>query len=165
MQRKIIIIAHNIRSAHNVGSLLRTCDGLGVEKVYLTGYTPYPKLSDDDRLPHIAEKTHGQIAKVSLGAESSVRWQYQGKVTDVIEKLKDEGFTIAGLEQTASSMELHEYKAPDKIALLLGEEVGGIEKKLLAMTDVQLEIPMQGDKESFNVTIAAALALYQFRFC
>lgn len=157
---EVVLIAHNIRSTYNVGSLLRTCDGLGTQKVYLTGYTPYPKHKNDARLPHLATKIDKEISKTALGAEKTVPWEYQEDIFDVIGHLKAEDFTIAALEQTPKSTSLLDFKAPAKLALIVGREVEGIEAEVLAMTDQTIEIPMHGQKESFNVVIAAAIAIY-----
>src|SRR6185437_3581323 len=91
-ERQIILIVHNVRSTHNVGSLLRTCDGLGVTKVYLTGYTPHPAYDGDARLPHLAQKIDRQIHKTALGAETSVVWKYQTDLGYVIAELKHNGY-------------------------------------------------------------------------
>lgn len=157
---KIIVIAHNIRSTHNVGSIFRTCDGLGVEELYLTGYTPYPTTKNDERLPHIAEKLSKQINKTALEAEKNVPFTFSEDVEEAIQYLRNKGYVIAGLEQSQQSILLQKYSPPHKIALLLGEEVSGIPKDLIAKCDVLLEIPMQGIKESFNVSVAAGIALY-----
>lgn len=162
--RKIILIAHNIRSTHNVGSLLRTADGLGVEKVYLTGYTPYPAMDNDPRLPHLAAKLTKQIHKTALGAEASLSWQYSPDIFEALSQLKALGYTTAAIEQSAQSVELPTYRPPEKIALLVGREVEGIEPEVLEKVDITLEIPMFGHKESFNVVQAAAMALYHCRF-
>lgn len=156
----MVIIAHNIRSAHNVGALMRTAEGLGIAKLYLTGYTPYPKTDDDLRLPHIAHKIDQQIHKTALGAEHSLDWQYQEDVNTVIDKLREQEFTIAALEQTDTSVSLPIYQPPNKLALLLGSEVTGVDPALLACTDIHLEIPMFGKKESFNVVEATTMAMY-----
>lgn len=160
----IAVIAHDIRSTHNVGSLLRTCEGLGVTRAYFTGYTPYPLAPDDARLPHIARKLTAQIHKTALGAEGLVPWSHADDVTGCIAALKAEGYTIVALEQIADSITLPAYRPPEKVALLLGREVEGIDPGVLKLCDVCLEIPMFGRKESFNVVQAAAMALYQFRF-
>lgn len=162
---KIVVIAHNIRSTHNVGSLFRTADGLGVQKLYLTGYTPYPHHEDDERLPHLARKIHRQISKTALGAEESVKWECAEDVMKVIEKLKADGFTIAALEQTDNSTSLPSFKPPEKLAIILGREVEGVEPEILQVSDVHLEIPMVGTKESFNVVQAAGMTLYHCTFC
>lgn len=164
-QRDIVVIAHDIRSTHNVGSLLRTCEGLGVAHVYLTGYTPYPMLPQNDpRLPHIAEKLTRQINKTALGAETLVSWSQLDSVADCIAQLKAGGYHVVGLEQADTSTPLTAYHSPKRVALLLGREVEGIAPEVLALCDTTLEIQMLGHKESFNVVQAAAMALYQLRF-
>lgn len=154
----IVVIAHNIRSAHNVGAIFRTCEGFGVSKLILSGYTPYPHSESDTRLPHIYEKLTAQIHKSALGAEQLVPFEYQ--TLPDFATLRREGFTIAGLEQDERSIKLSDFHAPEKVALLLGEEVHGIAGELRQACDVLLEIPMSGKKESFNVSVAAGIALY-----
>lgn len=162
--KQIILIAHNLRSAHNVGSLLRTAEGLGVQRVYLTGYTPYPHVENDARLPHLAAKIDKQIAKTALGAEKQAGWRHETEVESVIDDLKRQGFTVAALEQAPGAIKLPDYNPPEKLALVVGREVEGIEDEVLKMCDVAIEIPMFGNKESFNVAVAAAMALYHCRF-
>ena len=162
--REIVIIAHDIRSTHNVGSLLRTAEGLGIQKVYLTGYTPYPTSEDDDRLPHLAHKLDKQISKTALGAEKSQPWEYGADLDSLLDQLEKDGFTLAALEQSDSSIRLPDYQPPQKLALVLGREVEGLEADLLERIPTHLEIPMFGQKESFNVVQAAAMALYHCRF-
>ena len=162
--RKIVIIAHNLRSSHNIGSLLRTADAMGVEQVYLTGYTPYPKSKEDIRLPHLANKTHQAIAKTALGAEKSVKWTTEKDVQGVIEKLKAKDYAVVALEQAQNSVKLTDYKPPQKIAIILGREVDGIEEEVISACDKVIEIPMFGKKESLNVVQAAAMAMYHCRF-
>lgn len=156
---KITVIAHNIRSTHNVGSLFRTCEGFGVVRLILSGYTPYPTIVGDSRLPHIREKLTAQIHKTALDAETIVPFEHHD--TPDFESLKDAGYRIVGLEQSNRSILLPDYTAPEKIVLLLGEEVHGIEDNLLRLCDDVVEIPMSGKKESFNVSVAAGIALYQ----
>ncbi|MDB5164506.1 MAG: hypothetical protein JWL89_132 [Candidatus Saccharibacteria bacterium] len=160
----IVLIAHNLRSTHNVGSLLRTAEGLGVTKVFLTGYTPYPLTPNDTRLPHLAQKLDKQIAKTALDAEKTLEWEHVEDISDVFNNLKKDGYQIAALEQTPASIPLPDFKSPDKIAIILGREVEGLEPEILALCDTALEIPMFGQKESFNVVQAAAIALYHLRF-
>lgn len=162
--KEIVVVAHDIRSTHNVGSLLRTCEGLGVSHVYFTGYTPYPFAPGDTRLPHITAKLTAQIHKTALDAEALVPWTHEDDVMSCLTSLRQAGYTLTALEQAADSIKLPDFHAPEKIALLLGREVEGVEPGLLALCDVALEIPMFGRKESFNVVQAAAMALYQFRF-
>jgi 23S rRNA (guanosine2251-2'-O)-methyltransferase len=164
MMRSIVLIAHNLRSCRNVGSLLRTADGLGVSKVYLTGYTPYPAAPNDTRLPHLAQKISRQIHKTALGAEDFVACLHCEDIEDAFTELKTAGFTITALEQAKNSIKLPDFKPPQKIALLVGREVEGVEPEILAACDVILEIPMFGKKESFNVASTTAMALYHCRF-
>jgi tRNA G18 (ribose-2'-O)-methylase SpoU len=160
----ICLIAHNLRSTHNVGSLLRTAEGLGISKVYLTGYTPYPLAANDSRLPHLAKKINKAIQKTALGAELSMNWEHTSSVENVIAQLKSNDFTVAAVEQAPNATKLPGYYPPQKIALLVGREVEGVEPAVLALCDLALEIPMFGSKESFNVVQAAAMAMYHCRF-
>ncbi|HLA49153.1 MAG TPA: TrmH family RNA methyltransferase [Candidatus Saccharimonadales bacterium] len=159
----LIIVVHNVRSAHNVGSILRSADGLGIERVYLTGYTPYPPSPGDQRLPYLAQKAGRQIHKTALGAEATVRWQHEPDVIKAIDKLRAAGYRIAALEQTSKSLNLAGFKPPGKLALVVGSEVGGLDKMVLELCDSYLQIPMSGQKESFNVAVAAAIALYHLK--
>jgi tRNA G18 (ribose-2'-O)-methylase SpoU len=165
MNRDIVVIAHDIRSTHNVGSLLRTCEGLGVSQVYFTGYTPYPTLpAGDTRLPHISAKLTRQIQKTALGAESLVTWTHLDDVAACIEQLHDSGYTVIALEQSEESIALPDFQPPERVAILLGREVEGVAPEVLVLCDRTIEIPMFGKKESFNVVQAAAMALYHLRF-
>ena len=161
---ELALIAHNLRSAHNVGSLLRTCEGLGVKRVFLSGYTPYPLATVDSRLPHTARKLDKQIAKTALGAEKLIAWQHSPDINIVINDLRQRGFVVAALEQNPKATKLPDFEPPAKLALIVGREVEGIEPEILALCDRILEIPMLGRKESFNVVQAAAMALYHLRF-
>lgn len=155
----IIVIAHNIRSTHNVGSIFRTAEGFGVSRIILSGYTPYPRIEHDTRLPHISEKLTAQIHKTALDAETLVPFQYQETID--LDSLKQQGYRIVALEQSDTSVMLAEYQTPEKVVLLLGEEVHGIEQVLLDQCDDTIEIPMVGKKESFNVSVATGIALYE----
>ena len=157
---KLVLIAHNIRSTYNVGAILRSCDGFGVDTFFATGYTPYPSVPNDSRLPHEREKLTRQIAKTALGAEQTVPTRHADNALDLLKELRAQGFVIAALEQTPRSISLPDYMPPQKLALLLGEEVHGVPSELLKYCDVALEIPMNGQKESFNVSVAAGIALY-----
>lgn len=155
---EIILLLHNIRSTHNVGSIFRTAEGFGVNKVILSGYTPYPTLTNDTRLPHIRDKLTAQIHKTALGAETMVPFDYTEQPN--VAMFKQQGYRIVALEQSPSSITLRDYATPDKLVLVLGEEVHGIPQGLLAQCQDTLEIPMYGKKESFNVSVAAGIALY-----
>jgi len=154
----IIVIAHNIRSTHNVGAIFRTAEGFGISKIFLSGYTPYPRIINDTRLPHIAEKLTKQISKTALGAEAIVPFEYSEQPP--LDTLKNEGYRIVALEQAKDSIPMASYSSPQKVALLLGEEVEGITADLLAQCQDIIEIPMVGKKESFNVSVATGIALY-----
>lgn len=156
---EIILLIHNIRSSHNVGSILRTAEAFGIKEIYFSGYSPYPSLSDDTRLPHIREKIAKNISKTALGAEKHLKIDRFDEPP--IDNLRNKGYKIVALEQHPSSLNIRSYKPSTKIALLLGEEVHGIEPDLLSRCDEIIEIPMQGKKESFNVSVATGIALYQ----
>ena len=156
---EIIVIAHNIRSTHNVGAIFRTAEGFGVSRIILSGYTPYPTMPNDTRLPHIHEKLTQQIHKSALGAETMVPFEYIEEPD--LSVLKAAGYRIVALEQADTSVQLPVYTSPQKIALLIGEEVHGITQEIINQCDDIVEIPMHGQKESFNVSIATGIALYQ----
>lgn len=164
--REIVVLAHNIRSTHNVGAIFRTCEGLGVSKIIFSGYTPFPllpneKFSDTGRMPFVAEKLTKQIAKTALGAEKIVPFEVSNDIFSTIEELKKSGFSVVALEQSQNSVWLKDFNPPQKIALLLGEEVNGITPDLLNSCDHTVEIPMFGQKESFNVSVATGMILYK----
>lgn len=163
--RNIILIAHNLRSCYNIGSLLRTAEGLGVTKVYLTGYTPFPAgQANDPRLPHLALKIDKQIHKTALDAEHQIAWERVEDVHEVFKQLHEDKYQIMAVEQSGTSIALPDFHPDSNIALLMGREVEGVEPEILAACDGALEIPMFGQKESFNVVQAAAMALYHCRF-
>lgn len=160
MNKQIVLVTDNVRSLHNVGSLFRTAECLGVSKLYLCGYTPHPGKIDDDRLPHVVARNESQISKTALGTEKNLEWGYSKDIADCIGRLKDEGFRIVALEQTEVSIKLNDYSPPEKIALIIGNEPKGINKTTLDLCDDIVEIPMYGQKESLNVVQATAIALY-----
>ena len=150
----MILILHNIRSVHNVGSIFRTGDAAGVERIILSGYTPTPV----DRFG----RERGDFIKVSLGAEKTVPWTHTKTLAPTLTKLKKDGFVVAAIEQDPSSTSLFDWKPEDhvKLALIVGNEVLGMSKPLLKKCDVILEIPMHGKKESLNVSVTAGVALF-----
>jgi 23S rRNA (guanosine2251-2'-O)-methyltransferase len=162
--REICLIAHNLRSTHNVGSLFRTAEGLGVNKIYLTGYTPYPIYPSDDRLPHISSKLDRQINKTALGATNSIPWQHSEDISIILTELIKTDILVVALEQSQSSIPLTSFKAPDKLAIVLGSEVTGMPEDILAGIKIHIHIPMFGKKESYNVVQAAAMAIYEYTF-
>lgn len=170
----ITVVAHNIRSAHNVGAIFRTSEGFGVKHIVLSGYTPYPELSLnhtapmcayidsvqvtlDPRLPHIRERITRDIHKTALGAEALVPFTYYD---DISAWLDTNTLPLVALEQAPDSVPLSRFQPPEAFALLLGEEVDGIVSELLERCDYTVEIPMEGKKESFNVSVATGIALY-----
>ncbi len=158
---KLVVIAHNIRSIYNVGSIFRTSDGFGVDHLYLTGYTPHPEIQHDTRPPHERQRITKQIHKTALGAEHSLNFAYRQDPLPLLARYRTLGYTLAALEQASKSIMLSDYKViPSKLVLILGEEVQGISTHLLERCDVTLEIPMVGKKESFNVSVATGIALY-----
>lgn len=157
---EIVVIAHNIRSTHNIGAILRTSDGFGVRRVYCTGYTPYPTLPGDTRLIHLRDKLTRQIHKTALGAEITMPITQSAELAPVLAEVKAAEFQLIALEQSPRSIMLPNFKPQQKIALLLGEEVHGIPDDLLVACDTTIEIPMRGKKESFNVSVATGIALY-----
>lgn len=148
-----ILILPDIRSALNVGAIFRTADAVGIDKVYLVGCTPRPT----DQFGRIQK----DIAKSALGAETWVKWEYKEELIPLIKSLKKKGYEIVALEQNEKSIDYRKYKKSQKIALILGEEVYGIDKKILKNCDKIIEIPMHGKKESLNVSVAAGVALFR----
>lgn len=157
--KTLIVILYNIRSTYNVGAILRTCDGLGVDEVIFTGYTPFL----DKGLPHEQEKLRKQIHKTALGAEESVVWHRDDDIFHIIDECHQRGYRVAALEQGEHSINLAENHDFSDTALILGEEVHGIPAEILEKCDDLLEIPMRGIKESFNVSVATGIALWEIR--
>lgn len=160
----VVVIAHNLRSSHNVGALLRTAEGLGASTIYLTGYTPYPAYDGDTRLPHVARKVTAGIRKTALGAELSQPWEHSPDISQILGQLRGSGYAVYALEQHPRAIALPAWKPAEKVAIVVGREVDGVEQEVIDQCDGCLEIPMYGQKESFNVTQAAAMALYHCRF-
>lgn len=159
MSQKIVIL-DSIRSAHNVGSIFRTSDGAGVQKIYLCGPTPDPI----DRFG----RTQNEIMKTSLGACESIPWEHIGTIDNrateevgaLCTELKKDGFTIVVVEQAPGSVDLYDFQVPDKVAYIFGTEVEGVQQTLIDIADVVLELPMAGVKESLNVSVTAGIVLF-----
>jgi tRNA G18 (ribose-2'-O)-methylase SpoU len=160
VMREIIIVLDDIRSTHNVGSILRSADGFGISKVILTGYTPYPRINNDQRLPHEIQKATSAIAKTALGAEKTMSIERYENYNEIITKLKESGFLIVSIEQSNNSVPINTLKSTPRLVLIVGNEIDGVNKNILKYSDVIAEIPMKGRKESFNVSVAAAIAMY-----
>jgi 23S rRNA (guanosine2251-2'-O)-methyltransferase len=154
MKKDLSLILYNIRSTHNVGAIFRTADGAGVSKLYLVGYTPAPV----DKFGRVS----GAIAKVALGAEKSVAWEKVDKIGLLLKKLKKSGVQVVALEQDEASVDYKKFKPSWQrpVALILGEETVGIPKNILKQCDTIIEIPMKGEKESLNVSVATGVAMF-----
>lgn len=161
----MILVLDNIRSSYNVGAILRTAEGFGVEKVILSGYTP--RVHDARLLPHLREKLDKEIHKTALGAEDMIEIEASDDILARLDELKEQDWKVVGLENNISNVPLFRLndkllknKLGDKIVLVLGEEVHGISKDVISKVDLFVEIPMKGRKESFNVSVAAGIAMY-----
>jgi tRNA G18 (ribose-2'-O)-methylase SpoU len=149
----IYLLLDNIRSVHNVGSIFRTAETLGISKIYCAGTTPVPV----DRFG----RKRKDFAKVSLGAEDMVSWEYVQLSVPLVKKLQKEKFEIIALEQAKNSVDYKKVKAKKNTLVILGNEVDGVSKELLKLSDVVAEIPMRGKKESLNVGVAAGVFLFR----
>lgn len=153
-----MVILHNVRSLHNVGSIFRTADAAGVDKIYLCGITPEPV----DRFG----KVRPQLAKVSLGAEKTVVWEKCGSTSRLIDKLKNPptggGCKIFAIEQSPKSIPYYKtaITRDSRVALVVGSEVRGLPATILKKADRILEIPMHGQKESLNVAVAFGIVAF-----
>lgn len=161
MKKNLVLILENIRSTYNVGSLIRTAECLGINKIYFTGYTPYPYSDNDLRLKHIAIKNDKDIQKTALNAQNYISWEYQKDIIQLLTQLKDQKYQLYALEQDPKSIDLNSLKnRSDNVALIVGNEVKGISSSVLKLVDKILEIKMKGRKESLNVVQASAIGLY-----
>lgn len=144
----VVVVLDNIRSKNNVGTVFRNSDGFLVEKVFLCGYTPAPPDRD--------------ITKTAIGAELSVPWEKRQDILEVVQELKANGYSIVSVEQAAGSVMLDEFKVDSakKYALVMGNEVAGVQQEVVDLSDACLEIPMFGTKHSFNIAVASGIALY-----
>ena len=156
-QELFVVIAHNIRSAHNIGSIFRTSDGAGVERIFLTGYTPTPAT---EQTVYLA-RSHKDLAKTALGAEKSIPWEQSEDIGSVLVRLKSEGYELVALEQSERSVDYREYRPKGKVALIVGNEVEGVDAESMEQADVILEIPMRGQKNSLNVSVAFGIAVFE----
>lgn len=146
------VILHDIRSHYNVGAIFRTCDGAGVNKVYLTGYTPAPI----DRFGRVVPEIH----KTSLGASSMVPWEKYETTKEVISHLQNDGVAVVAVEQNPQSVSLYNFTPKGDVAYIFGNEIEGVPQSICALTDAVIEIPMSGQKESLNVSVTAGIVLF-----
>lgn len=148
-----VLILHNIRSVYNTGAIFRTADALGISKIYLIGETPTPF----DRFG----RARKDFAKTALGSETTIPWEYTKTISPVLAKLKKEGFSIFAIEQDKESVDYKKVKITGNVACILGSETKGVPSPVLKKCDKILEIPMNGMKESLNVSVAAGIVLYR----
>ncbi|MFZ2886755.1 MAG: RNA methyltransferase [Minisyncoccia bacterium] len=152
MNAKIAIVLHNVRSAHNVGSIFRTADAAGVSKIYISGYTPRPV----DQFGRVQK----EIAKTALGAERYIPWEYEKTPHAILKKARAAGYRIVGVEQDTRSRAYRDFKMGASTAFVFGNEVRGLSMSLRDACDALIEIPMRGKKESLNVAVAAGIVLF-----
>lgn len=150
-KKEVYVLAHNIRSMHNVGSVFRTCDGAGVTKLYLTGYSGVPPRKE--------------ITKSAIGADEYVEWEYHKDPAAVVRMLKDSGVQIVALEKNKKSTDIRKFKPKYPVCLIIGNEIDGVEESLLQLSDHVLHIPMHGKKESLNVSVAFGIGIYRMTNC
>lgn len=144
----LIVVLDNVRSMHNVGSVLRTADGFRIQQVCLCGITGTPP--------------HAEIHKTALGAENSVDWKYYASTMECISKLRTQGYQIVSVEQVEGSQNMLTWNEQRPTALVLGNEVKGVDQKIVDESDYCLEIPQIGTKHSFNVSCTAAMVMWEF---
>lgn len=141
-----VVVLDNIRSALNVGAIFRTCDAAGVRKLYLCGITPYPP--------------HNRIPKTALGAIELVEWERVESTSELVSRLKQDGYFIAAVEQTTKSKPFHQVDYPEKTAIVFGHEITGVSAEVISEADVAVDIPMFGQKESLNVATSVGIVSY-----
>lgn len=151
--KKVFVLLHNIRSTHNVGAIFRTADAAGVSKIYLSGYTPTPI----DRFGREVK----ELSKTALGGENSVEWECVKNPVTLIKNLKKEKVQIISIEQDKKSVDYKKVKPKYPVLVAMGNEVEGIDKNILKLSDIIAEIPMRGKKESLNVAVSFGIALFR----
>lgn len=152
-KKEVFVLLHDIRSVHNVGSMWRTANAAGVNKIFLSGYTPLPI----DRFG----RERKDFAKVALNSQKSVLWEYAENPVNLVKRMKKEGIFVVAVEQSKKSVDYKKVKIKKPVLFLVGNEVDGFSQKLLNLADVVAEIPMRGDKESLNVSVAFGVALFR----
>ena len=143
----ISILVENVRSVHNVGSIFRSADGFGADKIYLSGYTAHPPRED--------------LHKTALGSEDAVPWEYFKNPIDAAKTIKSEGISLVLIEQTKQSQMMYEMDWEFPICFIVGNEVTGVSEELSALADIHAELPMRGIKQSLNVSVAAGVVGYE----
>lgn len=147
--RELVVVLDDLRSQWNVGAVFRTIDCAGWGAIHLAGITPMPPARG--------------VMRVSLGAESYVPWDYHARVLDSLMKLCDAGYTPVALEQTDDAEELFDFEPPQRMALIVGNEVAGVSREVLGQTARRLQIPMVGRKASLNAAVAFGIAAFEIR--
>lgn len=145
----LVVVLDNIRSLNNIGSVFRTSDAFLIEKIYLCGITAKPP--------------HKDIHKTALGATESVQWEYHKNTVDVIQELKNEGYVILSIEQTEKAVMLQDFEPEEnkKYAVVFGNEVKGVQQKVVNESHYAVEIPQYGTKHSFNISVSAGIVLWE----
>ena len=144
----ISILVENVRSVHNVGSIFRSADGFGAEKIYLSGYTACPPRDD--------------LSKTALGADKSVRWEHFESPIDAAKNIINKGISLVLLEQTVTSKSIYDLEWSFPLCFIVGNEVEGVSEELAKLATVHAEIPMRGIKQSLNVSVSTGVAGYEF---
>lgn len=145
----LVVVLDNVRSMHNVGSVFRSSDAFLVEAIYLCGFTPCPP--------------HRDIHKTALGSTDTVTWKYVDETINAINQLKDDGYTIVSVEQVTNSITLPEVKwdGQSKMAIVMGNEVDGVDQDIINESSYCIEIPQMGTKHSLNISVATGIVLYK----
>ena len=151
--QEIVLILHNVRSSQNVGAIFRVADAVGIKKIYLTGYTPAPL----DRWG----RTNRRVVKTALGAETYVAWEKCSAVGELLKELLAINYQLLALEQSAKAVDYRKIKLTGPVAIMVGNELRGLSKKILARCEAVVEIPMRGKKESLNVAVALGIFLFR----
>lgn len=158
-----ILILDNIRSAQNVGAILRSASAFGAEKLIACGITPYPEITGDTRLPHVRKRANEQIAKTALGAHKHIKIEYAKTTYAAVNQYRKQGFKIYALEQAQNSVNISKWRPIFPCAIVLGSEVNGLSRRMLNLADQIVEIRSPGKKASLNVAVAAGIALFKAR--
>ncbi len=160
---KFYLILHRVRSAYNVGSMFRTADGIGVDKIFVTGFTQRPSLKEYE----MQTKAEKMLSKTALGADKYVEWEGAKNISTIIDRLKKEGVQIVALEQDEKSIDYRKLNSEigkdQSVALIVGNEPKGIDKRILKKCDKIIEIPMRGQKKSLNVAVSVGAAGYEIK--
>ena len=151
--KNIIVLLDNVRSVHNVGSIFRTSDALGISKIFLCGITPTPI----DRFGRERNDLH----KSALGAEKSVAWEQHSSAFECVSNLKSEGYSVVCVEQDKNSVDYKTVTPKNKTVFVFGSEVDGVSKEVLALADDVAEITMMGEKESLNVSVTFGIMMFR----